>query len=240
MSNGPAHLAGRFDGTIVPPPACVSLCAYDVPPTATFSYDGPANLRTHGQGRTAAIPPQTWSPNGPETGLDYFGARYFSSAQGRWASPDRPFADQYFHDPQSWNLYAYARNNPLRFVDDNGEGVKELLFGMFNATSTNAVGGIGRARTSDSDVRLGQRVGDAICRTARRTPDGEDRCEIVREGKGYPRELTLPRGCRSVNGSLFGGHDHGARAEIRNDGGRVRRMAIAFNEIEPPGRDFGR
>jgi hypothetical protein len=43
---------------------------------------------------------------------------------------------------------------------------------------------------------------------------------LVREGKGYPRELTLPRGCRSVNGSLFGGHDHGARAEIRNDGGR--------------------
>ena len=27
-----------------------------------------------------------------ETGLDYFGARYFSGAQGRFTSPDAPFA----------------------------------------------------------------------------------------------------------------------------------------------------
>lgn len=29
-----------------------------------------------------------------ETGLDYFGARYMSAAQGRWISPDAPFADE--------------------------------------------------------------------------------------------------------------------------------------------------
>ena len=29
-----------------------------------------------------------------ETGLDYFGARYMSSAQGRFTSADAPFADQ--------------------------------------------------------------------------------------------------------------------------------------------------
>ena len=52
-----------------------------------------------------------------ETGLDFFGARYMSSAQGRFTSPDAPFADQRSVDPQSWNLYAYGRNNPLRFVD---------------------------------------------------------------------------------------------------------------------------
>jgi RHS repeat-associated protein len=39
-----------------------------------------------------------------ETGLDYFGARYFSGAQGRFTSPDKPFADQNPDDPQSWNL----------------------------------------------------------------------------------------------------------------------------------------
>ena len=55
-----------------------------------------------------------------ETGLDYFGARYFSGAQGRMTSPDAPFADQLAADPQSWNLYAYARNNPLKFVDPTG------------------------------------------------------------------------------------------------------------------------
>ncbi len=60
-----------------------------------------------------------------ETGLDFFGARYFSAAQGRFTSPDAPFADQHPANPQSWNLYSYARNNPLRYVDDDGEAVRE-------------------------------------------------------------------------------------------------------------------
>jgi RHS repeat-associated protein len=55
-----------------------------------------------------------------ESGLDYFGARYLSSAQGRFTSPDEPFADQYPEEPQSWNLYTYGRNNPLRFTDPDG------------------------------------------------------------------------------------------------------------------------
>jgi len=55
-----------------------------------------------------------------ETGLDYFGFRYFSSAQGRWTSPDQPFADQQSEDPQSWNMYAYVRNNPLKNTDPDG------------------------------------------------------------------------------------------------------------------------
>ena len=58
-----------------------------------------------------------------ETGLDYFGARYFSAAQGRFTSPDKPFMDQKISQPQSWNLYAYARNNPLRFTDPTGMAV---------------------------------------------------------------------------------------------------------------------
>jgi RHS repeat-associated protein len=62
-----------------------------------------------------------------ETGLDYFGARYFSGAQGRFTSPDKPFADQYPEDPQSWNLYGYVRNNPLAYVDPTGEGQAAAL-----------------------------------------------------------------------------------------------------------------
>ena len=55
-----------------------------------------------------------------ETGLDYFGARYFSGVQGRFTSPDEPLLDQYPEDPQSWNLYNYVRNNPLRNTDPTG------------------------------------------------------------------------------------------------------------------------
>jgi RHS repeat-associated protein len=55
-----------------------------------------------------------------ESGLDMFGARYYGSSLGRFMRPDEPFADQDPSDPQSWNLYAYVRNNPLRYVDPTG------------------------------------------------------------------------------------------------------------------------
>ncbi len=71
----------------------------------------------HGEGADA----ETQNSAMP-SGLDYFGARYFSGAQGRFTSPDEPFVDQWEQNPQSWNLYTYARNNPLRFVDPTGQG----------------------------------------------------------------------------------------------------------------------
>jgi RHS repeat-associated protein len=55
-----------------------------------------------------------------ESGLDYFGARYYSGAQGRFTSPDLP-VDQHPADPQSWNLYSYVRNNPLSMTDPSGD-----------------------------------------------------------------------------------------------------------------------
>jgi RHS repeat-associated protein len=56
-----------------------------------------------------------------ETGLDYFGARYYASTHGRFTSPDEPFADQSEGDPQTWNLYSYTSNNPLARVDLDGK-----------------------------------------------------------------------------------------------------------------------
>jgi RHS repeat-associated protein len=55
-----------------------------------------------------------------ETGLDYFGARYYSSVQGRFTSVDPENAGAALWHPQSWNGYAYSLNNPLRFIDPDG------------------------------------------------------------------------------------------------------------------------
>jgi RHS repeat-associated protein len=66
------------------------------------------------------MPPLARCPIIAETGLDFFGARYCSGAQGRFTSPGLPFMDQNVFDPQSWNLYTYARNNSLRYVDPTG------------------------------------------------------------------------------------------------------------------------
>jgi RHS repeat-associated protein len=69
-----------------------------------------------------------------ETGLDFFGARYFSAAQGRFTTPDWsakpqpvPYAD--LSNPQTLNLYAYVRNNPLRYTDPDGH---VCVFGIGN------------------------------------------------------------------------------------------------------------
>jgi RHS repeat-associated protein len=55
----------------------------------------------------------------PESQNDYFGARYYASSMGRFMSPDS-LGYQVATDPQSLNLSAYVRNNPLTRVDVDG------------------------------------------------------------------------------------------------------------------------
>jgi RHS repeat-associated protein len=53
-----------------------------------------------------------------EAGLDYAQARSYQVRTGRFNAPDPMYAGMF--DPQGWNRYAYALNNPLRFVDRSG------------------------------------------------------------------------------------------------------------------------
>ena len=55
-----------------------------------------------------------------ETQLDYAQARYYANVQGRFTSVDPEGASADIGDPQSWNAYTYARNNPLLYVDPDG------------------------------------------------------------------------------------------------------------------------
>ncbi len=54
-----------------------------------------------------------------EFGLYYFGARYYDAHLGRFVSVD-PVPGKNA-DPQTWNRYAYAKNNPFRFIDLGGK-----------------------------------------------------------------------------------------------------------------------
>ena len=55
-----------------------------------------------------------------ETGLDYFGARYYGSIQGRFTSPDPLHSSGRPVYPQSWNRYSYVINMPLLLIDPSG------------------------------------------------------------------------------------------------------------------------
>ena len=68
-----------------------------------------ASSRFTGKGRDA------------ESELGYFGARYVGSSVGRFISPDPLMATpERLLDPREWNMYAYARNNPLTNTDPTG------------------------------------------------------------------------------------------------------------------------
>jgi RHS repeat-associated protein len=69
-----------------------------------------------------------------ETGLDYFGARYYSNGLGRFVTPDWsavpvpvPYAD--LTDPQSLNQYSYVRNIPTTKADVDGHCFWDLCIG---------------------------------------------------------------------------------------------------------------
>jgi RHS repeat-associated protein len=80
-----------------------------------------------------------------ETGLDYFGARYYASMQGRFTGADPYNINlerqqsgnsreagveflRYISEPQHWNQYSYVLNNPLKFVDPDGWKEKDNEF----------------------------------------------------------------------------------------------------------------
>ncbi len=69
----------------------------------------------------------TGKEHDPETGLDYFGARFHSETAGRFVSPDwsakaEPVPYAKLGDPQSLNLYAFVGNNPIGRFDLDGHG----------------------------------------------------------------------------------------------------------------------
>lgn len=65
-----------------------------------------------------------------ETDLEFAENRYYSNKLGRFTSVDPLMASASVFDAQSWNRYAYVRNNPLNLTDPLG-----LIYGTKEGTS---------------------------------------------------------------------------------------------------------
>lgn len=111
----------------------------------------------------------------PESGLMYYGARYYDPAVGMFISPDsqtrRKDEPQRFQEPDLFvaayteprmlNRFAYCDNNPMIYTDDTGEFVvSAIIIGVvigaaIGAGSTAAQGG------STTDILIGAGLGAA-------------------------------------------------------------------------------
>jgi RHS repeat-associated protein len=124
------------------------------------------------QPSTFAVPYKfTGKERDPESGLDDFDARFYSSPFGRFMTPDWeakptdvPYAN--FGNPQSLNLYSYVQNNPTTTGDPDGHEcdacatAMNFLSAAANAwTSDNALGA-GRQTQTTETGRIGAAVGD--------------------------------------------------------------------------------
>jgi len=67
-----------------------------------------------------------------ETGLYYFGARYYNPSLGRFITPDTIIPG--FSDPQALNRYSYCLNNPINRVDPDGHWSWKKFFKSFVST----------------------------------------------------------------------------------------------------------
>ena len=68
----------------------------------------------------------------PESGIHYYGGRYYDQSLGRFISADPFIQDP--SDPQNLNRYSYVLNSPQNYVDPSGyEGFSfDYLFGGFS------------------------------------------------------------------------------------------------------------
>jgi RHS repeat-associated protein len=74
-----------------------------------------------------------------ETTLNYFGARYYRPLSGTFTTVDPGHVNGDVLDPQSWNGYAYARNNPLKFIDPTGTTYEICGYSLDGSSSCGSV-----------------------------------------------------------------------------------------------------
>lgn len=92
----------------------------DYMPFGEESYAGRSSDQKYGYG-TGVRQGFTGYEKDDETQLDFAEARYYNPQHGRFTAVDPLLASGKSTNPQSFNRYAYAGNNPTLRVDPNGE-----------------------------------------------------------------------------------------------------------------------
>ena len=103
---------------------------------------------------------QLWfagKPQDAHTGLSYMGARYYDPVLGRFMGVDPVGFDP--ENVHSFNRYAYANNNPYKFVDPDGHTAFDVIFLAYDLGKLGAAlysgAGVGAALTDVAMSSIG-------------------------------------------------------------------------------------
>ncbi|WP_052734479.1 RHS repeat-associated core domain-containing protein [Methanosarcina sp. 2.H.T.1A.3] len=125
----------------------------------------------------------TGQENDADTGLMYYGARYYSPEYRVFVQPDTLLPDPY--NPQALNRYSYALNNPVKYTDPSGHYVETALDLAFLAMDINDI------RTGNADkwtyIGLGA---DLVCAALPVVTGGRVAVEAVEETVTHGDELA--------------------------------------------------
>jgi RHS repeat-associated protein len=111
-----------------------------------------------------------------ETGYDYFGARYYDSRIGRFMTIDN-YTDKY----PSLTPYQYAANNPVMFIDVNGDSVNVAsIQASDNTNGTNYL----QAIISDLQSQTGLALSVSTNGQLTFATDANGNAIIAKDGKG--------------------------------------------------------
>jgi RHS repeat-associated protein len=123
---------------------------------------------------------------GSNHSVDYMHARYYNGNLGRFLATDPSRVGVALQNPQSWNRYAYAQNNPVRYVDTNGRwptathaaiingaflGLHDAQRGVMRAASARVDSPFRGGQTADSAFQHGMRAWWQSAATARAAAD---------------------------------------------------------------------
>ena len=98
--------------------------------------DSSGQVSSHHAGSSSSDRSMT-VPCAPPTGLNYAVNRYYNSLWDRFLTPDRCSGSASLGNPQSWNKYVYAGNDPINRNDPRG--LEERRAGAPSARRTTTV-----------------------------------------------------------------------------------------------------
>ncbi|MBK7929515.1 MAG: RHS repeat-associated core domain-containing protein [Bryobacterales bacterium] len=165
-----------------------------------------------------------------ETGLDYFGARYFSGVHGRFTSPDPTFMTKArISDPQQWNVYSYVRNHPLKHIDPDGRELKLVI--SPGTLPGNVASGTAKFMTQKlrnaglKNVTYELKSGSPNSFAAQLLPSGHSVVVELRPSRAGDPELK----------PNDGGRNWGGQAAVNTSLVTSRTKAARVNDFETPG-----